>query len=104
MSMLGRMFSFGRNEHYDKGIRLYDQGLFAEAIVELNQALAKNPDELTERLAFVLYRGKPCQSRRRGAGKPAVSRRPAGVRRGARDQPALCRPAFPVWPGGTRRL
>ena len=51
MSMLGRMFGLGRNEHYDKGIRLFDQGLFAEAIAALNLSLAKKPDELTERLA-----------------------------------------------------
>ncbi len=50
MSMLGRMFGLGRNEHYDKGIRLFDQGLFAEAIAELKQAGLKS-DELTERLA-----------------------------------------------------
>ena len=51
MSMLGRMFGLGRNEHYDKGIRLFDQGLFAEAIAELNLAQSKQPDELTARLA-----------------------------------------------------
>ena len=51
MSMLGRMFGLGRNEHYDKGIRLFDQGLFAEAVAELNLAARQNPDEMTERLA-----------------------------------------------------
>ncbi len=51
MSMLGRMFGLGRNEHYDQGVRLFDQGLFAEAIAELTLALQKNPDEMTERLA-----------------------------------------------------
>ena len=51
MSMLGRMFGLGRNEHYDKGIRLFDQALFAEAIAALKQAAAAKPDELTERLA-----------------------------------------------------
>ena len=51
MSMLGRMFGLGRNEHYDKGIRLFDQGLFAEAIAELNLVQSKQPDELTARLA-----------------------------------------------------
>ncbi len=50
MSMLGRMFGLGRNEHYDKGIRLFDQGLFAEAIAELKQSSLK-ADELTNRLA-----------------------------------------------------
>ena len=57
MSMLGRMFGLGRNEHYDKGIRLFDQGLFAEAIAELDLASQKNPDELTERLSL-FYRAE----------------------------------------------
>jgi len=38
MSMLGRMFGFGRNEHYDKGLRLFDQGRFEDAIAELTLA------------------------------------------------------------------
>ena len=51
MSMLGRLFGFGRNEHYDRGIRLFDQGLFEDAIGELSQAPRNSPDELTDRLA-----------------------------------------------------
>ncbi len=51
MSMLGRLFGFGRNNHYDDGIRLYDQGLYAEAIAELTQASENGADELTERLS-----------------------------------------------------
>ena len=51
MSMLGRMFGFGRNEHYDKGLRLFDQGKFEEAVTELEQATEPGEDELTERLA-----------------------------------------------------
>lgn len=51
MSMLGRLFGFGRNEHYDQGVRLYDQGLFEDAIRELSRAPRNPPDELTDRLA-----------------------------------------------------
>src|SRR5690242_14298138 len=53
MSMLGKMLGFGRNEHYDKGIRLFDQGLYEEAVAELVLACRANggrPDEMTERL------------------------------------------------------
>ena len=51
MSMLGRLFGFGRNEHYDRGLRLFDQGLFEDAIGELSQAPWNSPDELTDRLS-----------------------------------------------------
>lgn len=56
MSMLGRMFGFGRNEHYDRGIRLFDLGKFEEAIAELNQVVKRGKegarsDALTQRLA-----------------------------------------------------
>ena len=50
MSMLGRMFGLGRNEHYDKGIRLFDQGCLPKRLPRLKQAPPK-ADELTERLA-----------------------------------------------------
>lgn len=51
--MLGRLFGFGRNEHYDEGIRLYDQGLYEEAIGQLRLAVQQSarPDALTQRLA-----------------------------------------------------
>ena len=55
MSMLGRLFGFGRNEHYDKGIRLFDQGSYEEAVVELNQVVRRREgsgsDALVQRLA-----------------------------------------------------
>ena len=56
MTMLGRMFGFGRNEHYDKGIRLFDQGLYEEAVIELENIVEALPgssrsDTLTQRLA-----------------------------------------------------
>ncbi|MDQ2798790.1 MAG: tetratricopeptide repeat protein, partial [Armatimonadota bacterium] len=56
MSMLGRMFGLGRDEHYDKGLRLFDQGLYEEAIAELEQIIPDgvqtgHGDALTERLA-----------------------------------------------------
>src|SRR5437870_4740071 len=54
MSLLGKMLGFGRNAHYDKGIRLFDQGLYEEAIHELDlarQARGARSDSLTERLS-----------------------------------------------------
>ena len=56
MSMLGRLFGFGRDNHYDKGIRLFDQGLFEEAVAELQLARkdadqSGRPDAMTKRLA-----------------------------------------------------
>lgn len=52
--MLGRLFGFGRNERYDKGIRLFDQGKYEEAIAELNQVVrgrdGGRSDALTQRL------------------------------------------------------
>ena len=62
MSMLGKMLGFGRNEHYDRGIRLFDQGIYEEAIRSF--ARAREPhkgrkDELTERLA-TFYTAEAC--------------------------------------------
>ena len=54
MSLLGKMLGFGRNEHYDRGIRLFDQGSYEEAIAEFVQAQASRggrKDQMTERLA-----------------------------------------------------
>ena len=46
MSMLGRMLGFGRNEHYDKGIRLFDQGMYEETVAELALACHANGGRL----------------------------------------------------------
>src|SRR4051794_33838219 len=53
MSILGKMLGFGRNEHYDRAIRLFDQGLYEEAIdsFALSRASGKK-DPLTDRLAL----------------------------------------------------
>jgi tetratricopeptide (TPR) repeat protein len=54
MSLLGKMLGFGRNAHYDKGIRLFDQGLYEEAVAEFDlarQAKGGRVDSLTERLS-----------------------------------------------------
>lgn len=54
MSMLGRMFGFGRNEGYDEGIRLFDAGRYEEAIAALRQVTrgsGRAADVLTQRLA-----------------------------------------------------
>ena len=50
MSLLGRLLGLGRNEAYDRGVRLFDQGRFAEAIDALERA-QDTPDPLTDRLA-----------------------------------------------------
>lgn len=54
MSMLGRMFGFGRNIHYDQGLRYFDQGLFEQAIESLQNVLAdgSDADPLSRRLAL----------------------------------------------------
>ena len=50
--MLGKMLGFGRNENYDKAIRLFDQGLYEEAIEGFSRPEpAGKRDALTERLA-----------------------------------------------------
>lgn len=53
MSMLGRMFGFGRNEDYDRGLRYFDQGLYEQAIDELQKVVAEESraDPLSRRLA-----------------------------------------------------
>ncbi|HEY3331228.1 MAG TPA: tetratricopeptide repeat protein [Capsulimonadaceae bacterium] len=54
MSMLGRMFGFGRNINYDQGLRFFDQGLFEEAINSLKKVIADDApaDPLSRRLAL----------------------------------------------------
>ena len=53
MSMLGKMLGFGRNEQYDRAIRLFDQGLYEEAIDAFQKARKNDKqDPLTERLAL----------------------------------------------------
>ncbi len=53
MSMLGKMLGFGRNEEYDRAIRLFDQGLYEEAIHLFENATHdEKQDPLTHRLAM----------------------------------------------------
>src|SRR5437660_972439 len=53
MSILGKMLGFGRNEHYDRAIRLFDQGLYEEAIEAFGLSRATGrKDPLTDRLAL----------------------------------------------------
>lgn len=53
MSVLGKMLGFGRNEQYDRAIRLFDQGLYEEALVAFEQSRESGrKDPLTERLAL----------------------------------------------------
>ena len=43
MSMIGKMLGFGRNEHYDRAIRLFDQGLFEEAVEAFGHVFTSSP-------------------------------------------------------------
>jgi tetratricopeptide (TPR) repeat protein len=54
MSMLGRMFGFGRNVNYDHGLRYFDQGLFEQAIDSLTKVIEEDDgsDPLSRRLAL----------------------------------------------------
>ncbi len=54
MSMIRKLFGIGRNMEYDKGIRLFDQGLYREAIELLELSTKVNGsrvDALTQKLA-----------------------------------------------------
>ncbi len=51
MAFVGKWFGFGRNEHYDRGVRAFDSGLFEEAIHCFNECLAESRDRSTIRLA-----------------------------------------------------
>ena len=76
MSMLGKMLGFHRNEDYDRGIRLFDQGIYEEAIRAFSKAREPRrgrKDEMTDRLASVLFGGSvfasgPCRDEARTVG------------------------------------
>src|SRR5579859_4683125 len=52
MSILGKMLGFGRSEHYEQAIRLFDQGMYEEAITSFDRSLTNGrKDPLTNRLA-----------------------------------------------------
>ena len=53
MSLLGRMFGFGRNSNYDTGLRYFDQGLYDQAIESLQKVIhdVDGSDPLSKRLA-----------------------------------------------------
>ena len=60
MSLLGKMLGFGRNAQYDRGLRLFDQGQYEEAIEAFAQAKAAGQkDPLTERLTS-FYTAESC--------------------------------------------
>lgn len=51
--MLGKMLGLGRNEKYDRAIRLFDHGLFEEAVAAFGEALrVAEKDMITSRLAL----------------------------------------------------
>lgn len=51
MSVVGKMMGYGRDEHYDKAIRLYDQGNYQEAIESFTHVLTNGQDAVVMRLA-----------------------------------------------------
>lgn len=62
MSLLGKMLGFGRSAHYDRGIRQFDQGLYAEAIesfAQARQSAGERSDPLTIKLSE-FYTGEAC--------------------------------------------
>lgn len=44
MALVGKWFGFGRNEHYDSGIRAYERGDLDEAIEQFRICMASEPD------------------------------------------------------------
>jgi tetratricopeptide (TPR) repeat protein len=51
VDIVGRWFTFGKNEHYDEGIRLYQLGEFLDAIQQFKVCLASDPDVSTRERA-----------------------------------------------------
>ncbi len=51
MGVVGKWFSFGRNENYDEGIRLYQAGEFLDAIHQFKICLSSDPDSSTRERA-----------------------------------------------------
>lgn len=51
MSVVGRMMGFGRDDNYDRAIRLYDQGDYPGAIEAFTQVLESGRDPVVVRLA-----------------------------------------------------
>jgi tetratricopeptide (TPR) repeat protein len=51
MGIVGKWFSFGRNESYDEGIRLYQAGDYVAAIQQFKICLSSDPDPSTRERA-----------------------------------------------------
>ncbi len=51
MGIVGKWFSFGRNENYDEGIRLYQAGEYLDAIQQFKICLSSDPDASTRERA-----------------------------------------------------
>ncbi|MEX2243671.1 MAG: tetratricopeptide repeat protein [Fimbriimonadaceae bacterium] len=51
MDIVGRWFTFGKNEHYDEGIRLYQLGEYLDAIEQFKICLSSDPDVSTRERA-----------------------------------------------------
>ncbi|MCX6378430.1 MAG: tetratricopeptide repeat protein [Armatimonadetes bacterium] len=55
MSLLSKVWSLGRNEQYDRALRLFDQGRYEDAIIafeQVNPATQNRRDAFTERLSL----------------------------------------------------
>jgi tetratricopeptide (TPR) repeat protein len=51
VSVVGKWFSFGRNENYDEGIRLHQAGKYLDAIQQFKICLSSDPDPSTRERA-----------------------------------------------------
>lgn len=51
MGVVGKWFSFGKNEHYDEGIRLYQMAEYQQAIEQFKICLSSEPDASTRERA-----------------------------------------------------
>jgi tetratricopeptide (TPR) repeat protein len=51
VSVVGKWFSFGRNENYDEGIRLHQAGQYLDAIQQFKICLSSDPDPSTRERA-----------------------------------------------------
>jgi len=43
MTFVGKWFGFGQNEHFDRGLRAYENKGFAEAAAHFSQAVETEP-------------------------------------------------------------
>ena len=51
MGIVGKWFGFGKSEHYDEGIRLYQAGEYLAAVEQFKVCLSSDPDQSTRERA-----------------------------------------------------